>query len=145
MTDDFKGRFLVSLQFGFVGLLILTTNWQQFNGIALGFYCGSFSVAIRAFIVMRPGSFNIIPTLKRRAKLVTSGPYRYIRHPMYVAVFLGCGGLLATNWDVLRLGFMVVLVLVLYIKASMEERILLAAFADYRAFREKTGMFIPWL
>ncbi len=145
MTDEMRGRLLVTCQFIIITLLVLTTKWQLFNGIALGFYCGSFSIAIRSLIVMPPGTFNIRPTLKKDAKLVVCGPYRYIRHPMYVSVFLACGGLVATSWDILRIGLLSFLFVVMYCKASMEEKILHHVFSEFQNFKAKTGMFIPWL
>lgn len=145
MTEELKGRLLVTCQLCIVAVLVLSTDWQQFNGIALGFYCGSFSITIRSIIVMPLGTFNIRPTLKTGAKLVISGPYRYIRHPIYVGVLLFCAGLVATSWNGPRIGLLTALFLVLYVKASIEEKILLSSFPDYQKLKEKTGMFFPWL
>lgn len=144
MTAEIKGRVLVTCQLCIVALLVLTTKWQLFNGIALGFYCASFSITVRALIVMPLGSFNIRPTLKRNAKLVTSGPYRYIRHPIYVGVLLFCGALVATSWSPGRIILLVTLLGVLWIKATLEEKILLASFPDYQKLQQRTGMFTPW-
>ncbi len=143
MNEELKGRVLVACQFIIIGLLVSTTKWHFFNVVALGLYCGSFSVVARTLIVMVPGSFNIRPTLKKKAKLVSSGPYRYIRHPMYLGVILACAGLLATSADVWRISLLAGLVLVLYCKAIMEEKILLASFTEYQQLRERTGMFFP--
>ena len=145
MSDELKGRILVSCQLCIVAFLVLTTKWQLFNGIALGFYCGSFSITIRSLIVMPLGSFNIRPTLKSGAKLVTVGPYRYIRHPIYVGVLLFCGGLVATSWNPMRLGLLLILFIILLIKATLEEKILLSSFPEYQKLQKKTGMFTPWL
>ncbi len=145
MTEENQARFFVTCQFTTIAVLLLTTQWQLFNGVALGLYCGSFSIAIRSFIVMPPGTFNIRPTLKKNAKLVISGPYRYIRHPMYVSVLLASGGLVATSWSVLRFSLLSGLFVVMYCKASLEEKILLKAFSEYQTLKDRTGMFIPWL
>lgn len=145
MNQELKGRLLVVGQFIIIAGLLITTKWQEFNGIALGFYCASFSITIRSLIVMPPGSFNIRPTLKTGAKLVTIGPYRYIRHPIYVGVLLFSGGLVATSWDLLRLGLLTSLFLILFVKATIEERVLLASFPEYKQLQDKTGMFFPWI
>ncbi len=145
MTEDKKGRLFVAVQYIIIVLLLVSTDWQLFNAMGLLCLCSSFSIAVRSFIVMRLGTFNIRPALKSQSKLVTSGPYRYIRHPMYVSVFLGCGGLVATSYDVLRIGLFMILCTALYSKAVMEEKILLATFPEYEKLQEKTGMFIPWL
>lgn len=145
MTEETKGRVLVTLQLAIIIVLLLTTKWQLFNVGSLAFYCGSFSLVVRSLIVMPPGSFNIRPTLKPQARLIISGPYRYIRHPMYVGVLLACGGLIATSYDVVRIILLLGLCAVLYAKACMEEKILLAAFAEYKTLQGKTGMFTPWI
>jgi protein-S-isoprenylcysteine O-methyltransferase Ste14 len=145
MTDDKKGRVLVTLQLSIISALLLTTKWQFFNIGSLALYLCSFSIVVRSLIVMPPGSFNIRPVLKKDAKLITNGPYRYIRHPMYVGVLLACGGLVATSYDSLRISLLLSLCFVLYSKACIEERILLAAFPEYQTLKNKTGMITPWI
>ncbi|MEE9599446.1 MAG: isoprenylcysteine carboxylmethyltransferase family protein, partial [Anaerolineales bacterium] len=43
-------------------------------------------LGIWAVLIMKPGYFNITPDPLSRSKLVKAGPYRYIRHPMYLAL-----------------------------------------------------------
>jgi protein-S-isoprenylcysteine O-methyltransferase Ste14 len=81
---------------------------------------------------------------RRDHTLVTSGPYRWIRHPFYVAVTLSMLGnaLAAANWFLL-IGGAVVFTL-LAIRVRVEEAQLLARFGGpYRAYVDRTGRFIP--
>lgn len=79
--------------------------------------------------------------------LVTAGPYRYVRHPMYTAFFvLGSGiGLLSANWlvAILNLGSLTWMYLV---RVSAEEAMLLEHFGEaYRQYMKKTGRLLPRL
>ena len=76
--------------------------------------------------------------------LVSHGPYRWIRHPLYSSTLLLTTGIgLATaNWFILGTGVLVFAIIVL--RTSIEERHLLARFGeDYRAYMERTGRFLP--
>jgi protein-S-isoprenylcysteine O-methyltransferase Ste14 len=84
-------------------------------------------------------------TERAEPELVTSGPYRFVRHPIYSGLLLGLvGTALATN----LLGFLIALVLgaYFYYAASVEEKNLIATFPSaYPAYRLGTKMLIPFV
>lgn len=84
-----------------------------------------------------------LPLPNGRTDLVTAGPYRWVRHPMYTAVLLGMGGVAVASgswWSALAWSCLIVL---LAAKASWEERRLDEAFPGYAAYRDRTGRFLP--
>ena len=139
------GGLLVACQFILLLLLTTTTRWQEIQLSALPFFIASFLLAGWAVKVMRLGHFNVRPTIKSGAVLVTHGPYSYIRHPMYASLLLAGIGLLLISCTWLRLAAFLALWLVLYLKVRIEERLLAEHFPDYRLYRERSHMLFPWL
>jgi protein-S-isoprenylcysteine O-methyltransferase Ste14 len=84
-------------------------------------------------------------TEKAEPELVTSGPYGFVRHPIYSGLLLGLvGTALAT--DMLGLIIAVLLGAYFYYSASVEEQNLIATFPTaYPAYRLSTKMLIPFV
>jgi len=81
---------------------------------------------------------------RREHSLVTSGPYRWVRHPLYTAAALAfLGNSLATaNAFLFATGFVAIALLIL--RTSKEEANLIARFGDaYRDYMRRTGRFLP--
>ena len=83
---------------------------------------------------------------RREHTLVTHGPYRWVRHPFYVVVFLwGLAlSLLTANWLLALLGVAAVTMLVT--RTRVEEAKLAERFGDeYQVYARRTGRFFPRL
>jgi protein-S-isoprenylcysteine O-methyltransferase Ste14 len=79
--------------------------------------------------------------------LVTSGPYRWVRHPMYTAFYLlhVAAFALSANWFV-GLTWIGGLTLVIAARMKREEAMMCQAFGqDYKAYMKRTGRFLPRL
>ncbi|MQC26686.1 MAG: isoprenylcysteine carboxylmethyltransferase family protein [Chloroflexi bacterium] len=89
---------------------------------------------------------NVTPTvsIRKKHKMVTTGPYRYIRHPLYTFGYLTFVGmsLSAANWfmfAMLTLGTTAVLE-----RTRQEEANLLERFGTaYDEYMQRTGRFLP--
>ncbi|MCF8231819.1 MAG: isoprenylcysteine carboxylmethyltransferase family protein [Bacteroidales bacterium] len=134
---------LVAIQFGAIGAMALTGPWiatawylvvVEAAGILLGLY---------AIYIMRPGNFNVRPLVKESGQLVTHGPYRLIRHPMYTAILLVLYPLLIEHFTYLRLSIMIVLTINLVVKQIFEEGLLKAHFSGYPDYMKATHRMIP--
>lgn len=78
--------------------------------------------------------------------LVTSGPYAFVRHPLYASLiwmFYGAA-LLYANWAV-ALANTVIFIPFMWWRAHGEEEMLTWRFPEYDAYRKRTGMFFPRL
>lgn len=89
---------------------------------------------------------NLTDTVVTREQhtLVSHGPYRWIRHPLYssAALMVAALSVIAANWFLFLTGVMVLCVLV--IRTRTEEANLVARFGDgYRRYMDRTGRFLP--
>lgn len=84
-------------------------------------------------------------SLKEGHELVTSGPYRYVRHPIYTGILValvGSGLAAGTIWLVF---FAVVCPFFIY-SARIEERLMMQTLADiYPEYRKRTSALIPFV
>lgn len=78
-------------------------------------------------------------------RLVTGGPYRFVRHPIYTAMLgmlLATGVALSGPWAIAVA--VVVYVIGTYLRIGVEERLLREAFGgEYDAYARRVGAFIP--
>ncbi len=87
-------------------------------------------------------SFSLIPQTR---KLVTAGPYRLVRHPVYVGEILGALGLVMWAATIPKTLVFLLLVGCEVYRALQEERLLVISFPEYAEYALKTARFIPWL
>ena len=111
----------------------------QLIGVVL--ICASLSLA--AWGAFSLGEFAGDLRLKRGHKVIKTGAYHYIRHPLYAALVFWCAGSLLFFKSFLFL-ILFALILTVYLEAKSEERALISAFGEeYEIYRTTTGMFFP--
>lgn len=103
------------------------------------------ALGLWAVLVMGIGSFSIVPEVKPEASLVTRGPYRFLRHPMYSSLLCASAALVADDFSWLRIVLWVALAVVLRFKIFREERLLENAFPPYSEYRRVTKRLIPFI
>jgi protein-S-isoprenylcysteine O-methyltransferase Ste14 len=143
------GSGLVLLQFGLMAVLALLAWPAVENGtippVAWAAAAGALLLFGWTLRANRLGNFNIHPRPRAGGTLVTSGPYGWIRHPMYTAFLLGAWALAWTaGKDEAWLAWWA-LSLVLWFKSTLEERWMLAQHPGYAHYREQTKRFVPWV
>jgi protein-S-isoprenylcysteine O-methyltransferase Ste14 len=81
--------------------------------------------------------------------LVTWGPYRYWRHPIYAAVLLFTwAGVLSHGPDPIALGLLALATLMTAVRIASEERLLRAEFpgeTGYDAYARRTKRLVPFV
>ena len=136
---------LIGLQFLLIGLIVWPFAAQRFGAVFWILQLAAIALAIYTLLHNRLGNFNIRPEPKPTAKLITDGPYRLIRHPMYSTLLLSMFAFVVAENIWLKLGLWIALALVLSAKASFEEQLMIEKFPDYAAYRERSQRFIPYV
>ena len=117
-------------------------SWLRWIGLTLGI------AALLLFVWTHRSlgaNFSIEPETTAQQTLVVSGPYRWVRHPMYVAFY----ALHIATFLLTANGFIVVtwiggLTLVIGSRIQREEQMMVDRFGtDYRTYAERTARFCP--
>jgi protein-S-isoprenylcysteine O-methyltransferase Ste14 len=95
-----------------------------------------FALVVWAGVTMG-ASLSPFPRPPRHAELVDRGPFRYLRHPIYVGGVLFFGGL-SLVFSVYGLVLTLVLAAFWVAKARLEERHLAGRFPEYEDYRRRT-------
>lgn len=135
---------LVALQFAAIAMIIWPF-FEQSDGqlgwlaiSALGAVVGAYTVAHNKL-----GNFGIYPEPLPNAQLITSGPYQWVRHPMYTSLLLLMLGiaLYRHGWPN-YLGILMLLT-ALFGKMQREEAYLRTRFEAYADYIKRTQRLFP--
>lgn len=146
-------RVLIAASLGIALVYIVAPRNTSWSAVELPAWLRWSAVAASApalglvFWILRALGRNFSTSLAEPETLVTDGPYRFVRHPLYAA-FLPLWvvlALIATNWFVGAAGI-AGFAIVLVVRTPKEERLLLGRFGDeYRAYMQRTGRIVPKL
>ena len=135
VTHWFTDPFSVNQVFSW--LLLIGSVWP----VADGLY--RFRVAGR---INRERNDPTLFGFEHTTSLITSGVYRYLRHPMYAALLYLNWGIALKNPTVDILAFAAAASVFLYLTVKTEEKENLAYFGEaYREDMKHTRMFVPWV
>jgi len=136
---------LVSLQFIFIAILLIEHGLHTPSNFALLIFllgCGFGLYTVRHNPL---DNFNITPEIKENALLITTGAYRYIRHPMYFSVLVMILGVVISKPTLLSLFIYALLVITLFLKAQKEEMLWMEQSSEYKNYRQRTKRIIPFV
>jgi protein-S-isoprenylcysteine O-methyltransferase Ste14 len=142
---------------GFVAMIAYVINPSWLAGASAGFplwlrWLGV-GIALVGFALLQWAqvtlgrSWSDTPRMMKEQALITSGPYQFIRHPIYTAFILILGSTLfiSSNW-LIGLTWAGMTVLDIASRIGFEESLMLEFFGDqYREYMKKTGRLLPRL
>ena len=118
-------------------------EWARWLGVILGIVC---TAGIYWLFSSIGRGITATSATRQDHKLVTRGPYRWIRHPLYTfgsSMFIAFG-MMADNWFIALLGILAFVAMA--IRTPKEEANLIEKFGDeYRKYMQRTGRFLPRL
>lgn len=142
---------------GFLAILayVIQPDWLSWASLSLPEWSRwiGVGIALAGFALLQWSQSTLgrnwsdTPRMMKEQSLVTSGPYRWIRHPIYSAFILILGStlLISANW-LIGLSWIGMTVLEVASRIGFEETLMLEFFGEqYREYMKKTGRFAPRL
>jgi len=134
---------LLLMGVGIVGLLPLRALFAA-SPAGIAIQVGAVLLMIWARLTFGGRSFHARadPT---EGGLVKTGPYRFIRHPIYTAACLFGWAGIVTNWSALAAGLGLMLLAGGIIRMLCEERLVTLRYPEYREYAKTTWRMIPFV
>ena len=142
---------------GFVAILMYTIHptWLAWSSLPLPLWLrwAGIGMALLGFALLQWAqntlgkNWSDTPRMIKEQSLITSGPYQYIRHPIYTAFLLILGSTFfsAANW-LIGLAWIGMTALEVASRIGFEENLMLEYFGDqYREYMKRTGRLLPKL
>ncbi len=142
---------------GFVSMLLYVINptWLAFADLSFPAWLrwAGVGITLLGFALLQwaqvtlANSWSDTPRMMKKQTLITSGPYRTIRHPIYSAFLLILGSTLfiSSNW-LIGLAWTGMTMLEIVSRIEFEESLMVEFFGEqYRDYMKRTGRLLPRL
>ena len=121
--------------------IIPRESWIEALGIAITVAGMAFAIWARAYL---GGNWSSNVTVKVDHQLVRTGPYRWVRHPIYSGLIVAMIGTALNRRQVRGLVAVALLWIGFTIKSRIEERFMEATFGpEYDEYKATTGALVP--
>jgi protein-S-isoprenylcysteine O-methyltransferase Ste14 len=129
-----------------VGLLSLFFNdgLFSFSLVVIVLQAAAIILMIWARVTFKARSFHLSAT-PTEGGLVTTGPYKYIRHPIYAAVLLFVWAAVAGNCTMTNVLLGCVVFAGSFIRIVCEESLVRQRYPEYQQYAEKKKRLIPYV
>ena len=115
--------------------------------ITLGFclIAGGYALRFYAIATLKQ-AFSVVLRVQEKQEVVSTGPYRFIRHPSYTGGLVAILGLGVLSGYPAAVVLLALCMLILFLVRIQREENILAHLPDYAAYRARTpNRLIPWI
>ena len=102
-------------------------------------------IGLWALQAMTMKNLHVFPEVHGKSFLVTHGPYRFIRHPMYTALLLCTLAMVLDEFSMMRGIVWLLLAINLVAKLTYEERLLAQHYPEYESYQRQTSRLVPFI
>ena len=136
----------MGLALAIVGLVYLVLNKSILSTNPFGIFIqvSAAGLMIWARITFGARSFHATANTTEGG-LVTNGPYRLLRHPIYASIIYFVWTAALSYSDIRIFGAVALITLGLIVRMLIEEKFLNSVYTEYKSYSEKTVRLIPFL
>ena len=140
-----KSGILVSIQMVCILIMLVRIPFQHSDLWTFLVSFLSLLLVVWAVVTMKLDNISVRPDVRQNARLVTSGPYKVIRHPMYSATLLTFLPFVIDQPSMLLLIVFIALLITLLFKINYEEKLLRNHFKEYNCYSKHSWRLIPFI
>ena len=122
----------------------VTGNLFSPSPLVIAIQAAAVALNIWARLSFQRGEFRVAATPGGSA-IIRSGPYHFVRHPMYAAALLFVWASVVSHLSVLTVAIGVVVTAIAIARVVVEERLLRARYPDYEAYARSTKALVPYV
>ncbi len=111
----------------------------------LAFAAGLAVLGSSLWLLQRAEALTALPRPIEGSSMVASGPYRFVRHPIYAGLVLAALGVGLFRYSPLTLALAVLLFAILDVKRRREEAWLTERYPGYASYRTRTRALVPFV
>jgi protein-S-isoprenylcysteine O-methyltransferase Ste14 len=121
-------------------------HWSTFlkHWVPESIRMGLLGLALLFVLILLGRGHGVISGKERPNYVVDTGPFRYVRHPLYLAALLGYLGTAISSLSLFSFALLIPIFVFYSYIASYEEKLLEARFGEaYREYERRTGKWLP--
>ena len=126
-----------------IDLKIVSVSWLPFLDKTGLFILIMGILIVLVSLVQLNKNLSPFPTPKLNSKLIKTGLYKFMRHPIYTGILGIAFGYGFYIGSIFKLMIAILIFVLFYFKSKYEEKKLLGFFSEYEAYKKTTGRFLP--